>query len=110
MFDVGFSEIVMVGLVALLVIGPEKLPKAARIAGFWIGKTRSTIATVKAEIQHELHAEEMRQMLKQQIANQSLQETIDATETAISEINTALETLSTDTHKEPIDDQSNRIG
>lgn len=66
MFDVGFSEIMMVGLIALLVIGPERLPKAARIAGFWLGKTRSTIANVKAEIKQELHAEEMRQLMQQQ--------------------------------------------
>ncbi|MGY6274472.1 Sec-independent protein translocase protein TatB [Methylomonas sp. MgM2] len=66
MFDVGFSELVMVGLIALLVIGPERLPKAARIAGFWMGKARSTIASVKAEIKQELHAEEMRQLLMQQ--------------------------------------------
>jgi sec-independent protein translocase protein TatB len=110
MFDVGFSEIVMVGLVALLVIGPEKLPKAARIAGFWLGKTRSTIATVKAEIQHELHAEEMRQLLNQQIASQELQETVNATETAINEINSALEAISTETHTERTDDKSNSIG
>jgi sec-independent protein translocase protein TatB len=66
MFDVGFSELVMVGLIALLVIGPERLPKAARIAGYWLGKTRTTIANVKAEIKQELHAEEMRQLLLQQ--------------------------------------------
>lgn len=66
MFDVGFSELMMVGLIALLVIGPERLPKAARIAGYWLGKTRSTIANVKAEIKQELHAEEMRQLIQQQ--------------------------------------------
>ena len=66
MFDVGFSELVMVGLIALLVIGPERLPKAARIAGFWLGKARSAVANVKAEIKQELHAEEMRQLLLQQ--------------------------------------------
>ena len=53
MFDVGFSELMMVGLVALLVIGPEKLPKAARIAGFWLGKARSTVAHVKTELKQE---------------------------------------------------------
>ena len=66
MFDVGFSELVMVALIALLVIGPERLPKAARIAGLWLGKARSTIASVKAEIKQELHAEEMRQLIQQQ--------------------------------------------
>lgn len=83
MFDVGFSELVMVGLIALLVIGPERLPKAARIAGFWLGKARSTIASVKAEIKQELHAEEMRQLLLQQqqaIADELKQTTQDAYE------------------------------
>ena len=66
MFDVGFSELIMVGLVSLLVIGPERLPKVARLAGFWIGKTRSMVASVKAEIKQELQAEEIRQILKEQ--------------------------------------------
>ncbi|MCK5478974.1 MAG: twin-arginine translocase subunit TatB, partial [Methylococcales bacterium] len=54
MFDVGFWELCLVGLVSLLVIGPEKLPKAARVAGFWIGKTRNMVASVKSEIKEEL--------------------------------------------------------
>jgi sec-independent protein translocase protein TatB len=66
MFDIGFWELCLVGLVALLVIGPERLPKAARITGFWIGKARNTLAAVKREINQELHAEEMRQILEEQ--------------------------------------------
>lgn len=65
MFDVGFSELVMVGLVSLLVIGPERLPKVARVAGFWIGKIQQMIANVKVEISQEFHAEEIRQLLKE---------------------------------------------
>lgn len=91
MFDVGFSELVMVGLIALLVIGPERLPKAARIAGYWLGKTRSTIANVKAEIKQELHAEEMRQLLNQQesIASE-LQQIASETETVVEDINNSI--------------------
>ena len=66
MFDIGFWELCLVGLVSLLVIGPERLPKAARIAGFWVGKARHTIAAVKTEINHELQAEEMRQIIEEQ--------------------------------------------
>jgi sec-independent protein translocase protein TatB len=66
MFEIGFSEICMVALVALLVIGPEKLPQAARIAGFWIGKTRRIVAGVQAELKQELYIEEFRQALNQQ--------------------------------------------
>jgi len=65
MFDVGFSELIMVGLVSLLVIGPERLPKVARVVGFWIGKMQQMIANVKVEITEELHAEEIRQLLKE---------------------------------------------
>ncbi|PPD05166.1 MAG: twin-arginine translocase subunit TatB [Methylobacter sp.] len=78
MFEVGFSELCMVALVALLVIGPERLPKVARLAGFWLGKARSTVNQVKSEIRAELHAEEMRQMLEQQQAEfNTIHQTLD---------------------------------
>lgn len=98
MFDVGFSELVMVGLIALLVIGPERLPKAARIAGFWVGKARSTIANVKAEIKQELHAEEMRQLMQQQqsIAGE-LRQVIDETKASADDIKTSMQAASTHT-------------
>lgn len=91
MFDVGFSELIMVGLIALLVIGPERLPKAARIAGFWLGKTRSTIANVKAEIKQELHAEEMRQLMQEQqsIADE-LKQIANETQTTVAELETEI--------------------
>jgi sec-independent protein translocase protein TatB len=65
MFDVGFSEILLVGLISLLVIGPQKLPHVARMVGFWLGKAQRMAATVRQEINAELHAEEVRQMLSQ---------------------------------------------
>jgi len=58
----------MIGLVSLLVIGPEKLPKVARITGFWLGKTRHMVASVKEEINEELKQEELRQLLNEQQA------------------------------------------
>ncbi|KAF3978031.1 MAG: twin-arginine translocase subunit TatB [Methylococcales symbiont of Iophon sp. n. MRB-2018] len=94
MFDVGFWELCLVGLVSLLVIGPEKLPKAARIAGFWLGKTRNMIASVKTEIDQELQAEEMRQLLKEQSATEKIKHLLeDGTEVA-NEIKASLKSLS----------------
>jgi sec-independent protein translocase protein TatB len=90
MFEVGFSELLMIGLVALLVIGPERLPKAARIAGLWMSKARRTIANVKAEIKHELHAEEMRQLLQQQALSNALQQAVEETETVVADIQHSL--------------------
>jgi len=65
-FDVGFWELCLVGLVSLLVIGPEKLPKVARLAGFWIGKTQQLVSSVKEELKEELQAEELRQLIQEQ--------------------------------------------
>ena len=101
MFDVGFSELVMVGLVALLVIGPERLPKIARLAGFWLGKSRTMIASVKDEIKQEFHAEEMRQLMQQQFITDELQKTVHDSEATIMDINAAMEALAetkTDLH------------
>ncbi|MCQ8104092.1 Sec-independent protein translocase protein TatB [Methylomonas sp. SURF-2] len=94
MFDVGFSELMMVGLIALLVIGPERLPKAARIAGYWLGKTRTAVANVKAEIKQELHAEEMRQLLNQQQSiTEELRQIASETEIALGDIDNNIKTL-----------------
>jgi sec-independent protein translocase protein TatB len=66
MFDVGFWELTVIAVVALLVIGPERLPKVARTAGHWIGRTRRFVASVKADIDREIKAEELKQILEQQ--------------------------------------------
>lgn len=65
MFDVGFSELVLIALVALLVFGPERLPRLAREAAFWLRKVRSTLGAAKAEIDQELQLYELRQSLKE---------------------------------------------
>ena len=66
MFDVGFWELTIIAVVALLVIGPERLPKVARTAGHWIGRGRRFVASVKADIDREIKAEELKQILEQQ--------------------------------------------
>ncbi len=100
MFDIGFSELVMIGLVSLIVIGPERLPKVARLAGFWIGKSRTMMANVKAEIKQELHQEELRQILKDQADledfNLRLQEASLEAEAINSSVQESLTTSETD--------------
>jgi sec-independent protein translocase protein TatB len=63
MFDIGFWELVLVGVVALLVFGPERLPRVARETALWVRKARSMVASVKSEIDHELQLQELRQSL-----------------------------------------------
>ena len=93
MFDVGFSELIMIGLVSLLVIGPERLPKVARIAGFWIGKSRAMMANVKAEIKQELHEEEIRQIFKEQVELQEFHSALNETTDAANSIKDSLTVL-----------------
>jgi sec-independent protein translocase protein TatB len=97
MFDIGFSELIMVGLVTLLVIGPERLPKVARLTGFWLGKTRSMVASVKAEIKQELQAEELRQIFKEQADLQEFHAALDETADAANSIKASLATLPEET-------------
>jgi len=66
MFDIGFWELILIAVVALLVIGPERLPKVARIAGLWMGRARRTLASVKEEIDRELKAQELKEILEKQ--------------------------------------------
>jgi sec-independent protein translocase protein TatB len=82
MFDIGFSEILLIMVIALIVVGPERLPRLARSAGLWIGKIRGFVASVKAEIDHELAAEELRKTLTRQAEIPELEEIIEEVGTA----------------------------
>lgn len=66
MFDIGFLELLIIGVVGLLVLGPERLPKAARTLGLWIGKIKRTVSGMQREISAQLEAEELRQKLNEQ--------------------------------------------
>jgi len=62
MFDIAFSELLVIALVALLVIGPEKLPKVARTVGHLTGRLQRYVNSVKGDIERELRAEELRKL------------------------------------------------
>ncbi|MBI4986060.1 MAG: twin-arginine translocase subunit TatB [Rhodocyclales bacterium] len=62
MFDVGFSELVLIALVALIVIGPERLPKVARTAGVLLGRLQRYVNDVKSDINREIQLEEIKKM------------------------------------------------
>jgi sec-independent protein translocase protein TatB len=63
-FDVGFFEILLIGMVALLVLGPERLPHAARMAGAFLRKARISWINLKAEVEREIEAEEIRKSVQ----------------------------------------------
>jgi len=64
MFDIGFWELAVIGLVALLVLGPERLPAAARTAGQWLGRARRTISQIRTDIESELDAGELKNSIE----------------------------------------------
>lgn len=73
MFDIGFGELLLIAVVALVVLGPERLPKAARFAGLWVRRARNQWDSVKQELERELHAEELQRNLRSM--RQSVQQT-----------------------------------
>ena len=93
MFEIGFWELVVIGVVALIVVGPEQLPGLARKAGLWVGKARRMVAEVKAEVDRELHLEELKQSLRQQTGLNEVQDLADRVKAARREIQEELEDL-----------------
>lgn len=68
MFDIGFPELLLVSVIALLVIGPEKLPQTIKTLSLWLGRFKASLSNIKAEIEAEIGADEIRQ----QIHNESI--------------------------------------
>ena len=66
MFDIGFWELFLILILALLVVGPERLPKAARTVGYWLGKARRYVEGVKEEVASEFDVTELKRMVHNQ--------------------------------------------
>lgn len=65
MFDIGFWEIMLIAVVALVVVGPERLPRVIRVTGLWIGRATASLQSVRNEISRELRADEIRRAINQ---------------------------------------------
>jgi len=80
MFDLGFAEMVVIAIVALLVIGPERLPTVARKAGVYFARLRRFVTNIKADVEREFRTDELQRMLQQQQDElQSLKEIVNET-------------------------------
>jgi sec-independent protein translocase protein TatB len=78
MFDIGFSELLVIAVVALLVIGPERLPKVARTAGVMFGRLQRYVNDVKSDIQREMELDELRKLRSQfEDAARSVQDSVN---------------------------------
>jgi len=65
MFDIGFLELVVIAVIGLIVIGPERLPDVARTVGKWVGRTRRFVLQVKTDIDREIRQEELRKAIEE---------------------------------------------
>ncbi len=102
MFDVGFWELALIALVALVVIGPERLPGVARTVGLWVGRGRRLLSNLKTEIDREIRAEELKKTLQEQVKSNPLDEVVADTKDALRDLQQDADQLK-DAAKHPSD-------
>ncbi len=89
MFDIGFPELLLVSVVALLVVGPDKLPETIRTVALWIGRFRRSFANIKQEIENEIGADEIRAQLYNESIMQDIEkskETLEKVKNEVTEV------------------------
>ncbi len=92
MFDIGFPELLIVSVVALLVLGPERLPEALRTLGLWFGRMRRSFSAVKVEIEREIGMDEVRRQLHNEAILEEMRELESSVNTIGQNITTEVET------------------
>ena len=86
MFDIGFSELLLIAVVGLLVLGPERLPTAVRTTSLWIGRLRRQFTEIRAEVEREIGADEIRAQLRNEEIMDQLRESREVIESTSREI------------------------
>ncbi len=86
MFDIGFLEILLIGVVALLVVGPERLPRLARTLGLWLGRARRYASSVKDDVQRELREHEIQQAMGGKPEMKDIYEIVEDTQEAVRDV------------------------
>ena len=103
MFDIGFPELVMVSIVALLVIGPEKLPETIRSLSLWVGRLQRSFAKLRREIETEIGADEIRQQLHNERIMSELEDTKSTLREIEQDVQNTINSVSTDASSPPKD-------
>jgi len=109
MFDVSFSELLLIGVIALIVIGPERLPKVARTLGHLVGRAQRYVSDVKTDIQREINLDELNSLkgqmddaaksvkLSMEDASESLRKPLDEAQQALKDASASVDSLVKDT-------------
>ncbi len=93
MFDIGFLEILLIGVVALLVVGPERLPRLARTLGLWLGRARRYASSVKDDVQRELREHEIQQAMGGKPEMKDIYEIVEDTQEAVRDVAEEVDSL-----------------
>lgn len=96
MFDIGFSELIVCAIVALIVIGPERMPEAVRTAGLWIGRLKRSLRETRSEIERQMGVDDIRRQLHNEDIMRSLED-------ARKDINAAIEQSQNSIHSAQVD-------
>ena len=86
MFDFGFWEIAIIGIITLIVVGPEKMPELARKAGLYVGKFKKFVSKIQNDINNEIKSEELKEQLSIKDEESSLSQTVEQAKSSIDEI------------------------
>ena len=101
MFDIGFSELLLVAVVGLLVLGPERLPTAVRTTSLWVGRLRRQFTEIRAEVEREIGADEIRAQLRNEQIMDQLRESREVLESTARELQRPLEQTLVEPPAEP---------
>lgn len=104
MFDIGFSELLVIGVVALIVIGPEKLPAVARTLGHLMGRAQRYVNDVKSDINREIQLDELKKLQNQ--VTESARELEQSMQQQVQQVQTAVETVTAEVSAEMASDVS----
>nr|VFK39749.1 MAG: sec-independent protein translocase protein TatB [Candidatus Kentron sp. SD]VFK49620.1 MAG: sec-independent protein translocase protein TatB [Candidatus Kentron sp. SD]VFK78420.1 MAG: sec-independent protein translocase protein TatB [Candidatus Kentron sp. SD] len=95
MFDIGFWELTIIAIIALLVIGPDRLPEFARTTGLWIRKARQFLSGVRNDIDRELRTEDLKRILKEQEEFKAIHEIVEETKTTMADVTSEISLIDT---------------
>lgn len=112
MFDIGFPELMLISVVALVVIGPEKLPETVRTIALWIGRFKRSLSNIRMELENEIGADEIRQQLHNENimkelsdTKSELEEIIQNADSTISDATNSLKTIPHEFSTASLDDE-----
>ncbi|OED40858.1 twin arginine-targeting protein translocase TatB [Endozoicomonas sp. (ex Bugula neritina AB1)] len=105
MFDIGFMELLLVAVIALVVLGPERLPGAIKTTAYWVGKIRRSFQSVKSELEKEIDADGIRRQIHNEEVMKELNKTREQFQSEVSDLKNS---ISLDKAEEPAKDSSDK--